>query len=61
MDKQTELMELCRNFIIDNKISCSESIYQCDCVNENACELIEKICNIVGYYKEHQDHQNHKE
>jgi hypothetical protein len=52
MDKQTELMELCSNFIIDNKISCSESIYQCDCVSENSLAFIEKICCLIGYHNE---------
>ena len=48
---ERELMELytvCLKFIIQNKIYCPEDIYQTDKVN-NSLELIEDICNIVGY------------
>ena len=48
---ERELMELytvCLKFIIQNKIYCPEDIYQTDKVY-NSLELIEDICNIVGY------------
>lgn len=47
-----ELYEICARFIIDNKISCPECIAQCDWVITNAYELIEEICNVIGYYEE---------
>lgn len=43
------LWELCKNFIEDNEISCSETIYQTDRVVEKSLEFIESICDIVGY------------
>ena len=45
-----KLFKECHKFIVDNKISCPESIAQCDHVIENAYEFIENVCNIVGYY-----------
>lgn len=39
--------------IIDkHEISCGEDIYQSDSIIENALQMIEAICEIVGYYKE---------
>jgi DNA-directed RNA polymerase subunit RPC12/RpoP len=46
-----KLWEACNEFIKHNQISCPETIHQCDWVNENSYEFIEKICEIVGYYK----------
>jgi hypothetical protein len=45
------LVEVCIRFIEDNKISCPETIAQCDRVMENAYEFIEKVCLVVGYYE----------
>lgn len=44
-----ELFRLCEEFIIDNEITCPESVYQVDAVMGNAYEFIEEICNIIGY------------
>ena len=49
MTKEQELFKLCQQFIIDQNIHCAETVYQSDRVIENAYQLIEKICNIVGY------------
>ncbi len=46
------LEKICRNFIEKQKIYCSESVYQSDRVIENAYELIESICNELGYYSD---------
>jgi len=54
MSKQKELLNLCKKFITDNDIGCSEVIYQSDLVIENAYEFIEDICGIIGY-KEYED------
>ena len=52
-----KLWELCRGFVEKQKISCAETIYQCDNVIENAAEFIERICDIVGYKEEKEWHQ----
>jgi hypothetical protein len=51
MKKEKELFLLCKNFVKDMQISCSETIYQSDKVIEEAYELIEQICEIVGYHE----------
>ena len=51
-DSRDKLWELCQKFITDQRISCPESVYQCDWVIENAYVFIEEICNIVGYQRE---------
>jgi hypothetical protein len=43
---------LVKNFVDDNKIYCAESVWQTDCVSENALEFIELLCDIAGYYNE---------
>ena len=51
MSKQKELLKLCEKFIEEQRISCPECIHQTDRVIENAYDLIEDICNIVGYFE----------
>lgn len=46
----SNLWSTCNDFIRENSISCAESIYQRDKIPENALELIEKVCEIVGYH-----------
>lgn len=60
MSKEENLWALCKKFIEDEKISCAESVYQTDSVIINAYELIEKICNIVGYHK-YEDDENEED
>jgi len=43
------LFALCRNFILDQRIRCAETIYQADRVIENAYTFIENVCDVVGY------------
>lgn len=43
------LWNACLNFIKKHEIGCSESIYQSDRVMIAAPELVEEVCNIVGY------------
>jgi len=50
--QKEQLFSLAQKFILDNKIECPETIYQCDHVILNARELIEKMCEIVGYYED---------
>ena len=47
-----DLWNLCKNFIEKYDISCPEVVYQSDRVIENAYELIEKICDLIGYVEE---------
>jgi hypothetical protein len=51
MNKRKQLWDLCQKFINDQRISCAESIYQCDWVSENSPEFIEQVCEIIGYYE----------
>lgn len=44
------LKEIVDKFIIDNEITCGESIYQCDCVSENALPLIEDLTDAEGFF-----------
>ena len=43
------LWNICAGFIERHEISCAEAIYQRDLIAEHACELIEAICEEVGY------------
>lgn len=47
-----KLMEACDDFITHNKIRCAETIGQVDSVQEKMPDLVEKICDILGYYEE---------
>lgn len=49
-EKGQQLLEITGAFIRDQKISCSEAVYQSDRVILNAYELIEKLCDVVGYF-----------
>lgn len=50
-----ELWKTCKGFVDEQTISCAECVYQSDRVIENAYELIEKICDIVGYWQEDEE------
>lgn len=52
---EKRLLKLCKRFIKEQDISCSETIYQTDRVSENALEFIEDIAEIVGYVEEEED------
>ena len=45
-----KLWWLCKKFVVDQEITCAESVHQSDRVIENAYQLIEEICDLVGYY-----------
>ncbi len=55
MKIDAELFDLCRDFIKDNEITCSETIYQSDKIEANALDLIEQICELIGYYEEDEE------
>jgi hypothetical protein len=49
------LFETVTKFIDDHRISCPEAITQNDEVITNAYDLIESLCEIVGYYEYDED------
>lgn len=46
---ENQLETVCRKFINEQDISCAEAIYQVDRIRLSALELLESICEIVGY------------
>lgn len=50
MSKEKKLGKIIKNWIKENEVTCAESIYQCDRVQENMYELVEKLCKVVGYH-----------
>lgn len=49
--KAIKVLEVVEKFVSNNKISCPETISQCDWVLENAYEFIEDLCDVAGYYE----------
>lgn len=47
-----KLWEHCAKFIRDQRVNCSEAVYQTDRVIENAYTFIEGVADIVGYHEE---------
>jgi len=60
MKVDAELFDLCKEFIKENKISCEEDIFQNDSVQEEMLELMEQICDLIGYY-DHQEEEFEEE
>lgn len=44
-----KLVAICKKFIEDNNISCSDSIYQSDKAWETAPILVHEIAELIGY------------
>jgi hypothetical protein len=42
----------CAKFKTDQRIDCSETVYQTDRVIQNAYEFIDGVCEIIGYPKD---------
>ncbi len=61
MRVDAELYDLCKDFIKDNEIGCEEDIYQSDRVGANALELIEQICEILGYYEPEDEEEDYED
>lgn len=57
MKVDAELFDICKDFIKDNEITCAESIYQKDSIEANALDLIEQICELIGYYEEEDEEE----
>jgi hypothetical protein len=52
-----QLWNIVEEFVDELDISCSETIYQTDRVIENAAQLIEKLCDLVGYATENEEEE----
>jgi hypothetical protein len=61
MKVDAELFDLCKEFIKENKIECSETIYQTDRVVENSLEFIESICDLIGYHEEDDEDEDEED
>jgi len=51
MKIDSELFDLCKEFVTENEISCSEDLYDRDSLQLQALELLEQICDLIGYYE----------
>lgn len=49
--KLERLEAVCLDFIKDNEVTCAEKIMQDDLIQLAAPELVEAICEILGYAK----------
>lgn len=49
------LMQHCRDFIKENKIFTTETIYQASRVSDNSLRFIEGICSLLGYHTEEKE------
>ena len=49
------LWNLCKYWICKHQVACPESIYQRDDVSLSVYELVEEICETVGYFDDHED------
>ena len=50
--KAKTVLERVEAWVNKHKVSCAESIYQRDSVQDAALDLAEELCGLVGYYKE---------
>jgi hypothetical protein len=48
----SELFDLCKDFIKENEISCAETIYDRDSLQLQCLELLEQICDLIGYHED---------
>lgn len=50
-EKAAKVHEIVQAFIVKHRISCPDSIGQVDRIITDAYDLIEDLCNVVGYYQ----------
>lgn len=50
MARDAKLRGVCMEFIEHHHITCGEAIYQRDAIWEKAPELVESICDAIGYH-----------
>lgn len=49
-DPRIELTTICQRFVNEHEIRCVEDVYQRDSLQEHFPELVENICETIGYY-----------
>jgi len=55
MKIDSELFDLCKDFIRENEITSSDSLYDRDSLQLQALELLEQICDLIGYHEEEEE------
>jgi hypothetical protein len=55
MKIDSELFDLCKDFIRENEITSSDSLYERDSLQLQALELLEQICDLIGYHEEEEE------
>lgn len=61
MKIDAELFDICKDFIKENEIGCGEDIYQRNDIQVQALELLEQICELVGYHEEEEEELDFEE
>jgi hypothetical protein len=51
----SELFDLCKDFIRENQITSSDTIYDRDSLQLQALELLEQICDLIGYQEDEEE------
>jgi hypothetical protein len=49
-NRSMKFLVVLSKFIIKNKITCAEALYQVDSINEQLPEIMDELCQIAGYY-----------
>lgn len=52
MKIDAELFDICKDFIRDNEITSSDVIFDRDSLQLQALDLLEQICDLIGYHEE---------
>lgn len=55
MKIDSELFDLCKDFIRENEITSSDSLYDRDSLQLQALELLEQICDLIGYHEDEEE------
>lgn len=51
----SELFDLCKDFIRENEITSSDTLYDRDSLQLQALELLEQICDLIGYHEDEEE------
>lgn len=49
---QADLWILCKKFVEENQITCSDDVEKLDGVLDSVPEFLQAVCDLVGYYEE---------
>ena len=61
MKVESELYDICKDFINENEIRCAESVYDRDSLQLQCLELLEQICDLIGYYEDENEEEYYEE